>query len=609
MNFSDESHHESVRVILSQNQRVQANRPIPSAPGPTLAIEYLALAFVFLAAIAAALSKIGMTDTPWHLATARMAFQTGFPGTWIATNTFSYAYPEHALSQQYPIYQSLLYGVYRFLGFEGLSLLNCAGWVGALLLWIRWGGGLQWAARLHPVWALVMYGLQRRMILRPDMLTMPLFVALLLFIDTYRTKERSQKWAAAGMVFIQFLMANTHQLFILGIAVQVLFLSHLLTVRAAGGRFGLSTADRGVPLGPMVFALTGSLMSCLATPLGLQILRVPLITADSLMSHRWIVSEFAPLTGMPYPLALVGIGAVLAAAGFLLVKRAWQPYELGIWLMGTALAAAANRGTAFSVAISGAVFARCFARYLSAKEESQPTPQPDRLSGRLGSRRIITLTMTFSACLIMMNYRWLHPSYGMESVVQPGIGRSLGQWPDASIDFLKNDLPPGNMINLSWYSGNILIWELYPRAKVFVDPRFESYPREFLVKVIAAEESDDLLGELIATYDPTWMVGEVRLESVQKRAAHLLATREWQLVFVDPVFFVLVRATPETREYLERHAREVEQNEPVGFVTGPPNLLEEQLRRVAGFYRTIGRPEKADELLGRVSARSRYQDR
>ena len=540
-----------------------------------------------------------MTDTPWHLATARMAFQNGFPGTWITTNTFSYTHPGHVLAQQYPIYQSLLYGVYRLLGFDGLSILNCASWVGTLLLWMYWGGGLRLAGQLNLVWALVMFGLQRRMILRPDMLTMPLFVVLLLLIEVYRTKERSRGWAAIGMVFVQFLMANTHQLFILGIAVQVIFLAHLLAVRAAGGRFGILNADRGLPLGPMAFALAGSLVSCLASPLGLKILQVPLITADSLKSHRWSVAEFAPLSGMPYAMALVVIGAILAATGFFLVRRGWQPYEFGIWLLGISLAAAANRGAAFSVAISGAVFSRSFARYLQAKEAGEPALRSERLNGPLGSKRIITLALTFSACLVMMNYRWVQPSYGMDSVVQPGIGRSLGQWPDAAIDFLKKDMPPGNMINLSWYSGNTLIWELYPRAKVFVDPRFESYPREFLLKAIAAQGRDDLLDELIAAYRPTWMVGEVRLESLQQRAAHLMGTGEWKLVFVDPVFFLLVRVAPETREYLERHALEVELPEPAGFVEAPSDLRNEQLRRVAGFYRTIGRKEEADELLGK----------
>lgn len=590
-------------MVLSTNKQVNPNCPLPSPLGPTLAIEYLSLAFVFLAAIAAALSRISMTDTPWHLATARSAFQNGLPGTWITTNTFSYTHPEHPLAQQYPIYQSLLYGVYRFLGFEGLSILNCASWVGTLLLWIYWGGGLRLAGQLHLVWALVMFGLQRRMILRPDMLTMPLFVVLLLLIETYRTKERSRTWAAAGMVFIQFLMANTHQLFVLGIAVQVIFLAHLLAVRAAGGRFGILDEDRGLPLGPMAFAIVGSLLSCLATPLGLKILRVPMITADSLRSHRWSVAEFAPLAGILYSLTLVVVGAMLAAAGFFLIRRGWQPYELGIWLLGISLATAANRGTAFSVAISGAVFSRSFARYLRVNEDGGRGHRFQLVSGFLGSKRIITLALTFSACLIMMNYRWVQPSYGIESVVQPGIGRSLGQWPDATIDFLKNDLPPGNMINFSWYSGNALIWELYPRAKVFVDPRFESYPREFLLKAIAAERRDDLLDELIAAYRPTWMVGELRLESLHKRAARLLGTGEWKLVFVDPVFFLLVRVAPETREYLERHALKVEQPEPTGFVAAPRGLRDEQCRRVAGFYRTIGQQEKADELLRMAEVR------
>ena len=92
-----------------------------------LTIEKMALGALFLATFALSLIRVDMTDTPWHLATAREAFTTGH---WPVRNTFSYTYPDYPLFQQYPIYQALLYLVFsywRMGGTQHSPLLPC-GW-------------------------------------------------------------------------------------------------------------------------------------------------------------------------------------------------------------------------------------------------------------------------------------------------------------------------------------------------------------------------------------------------------------------------------------------------------------------------------------------------
>ncbi len=552
-------------------------------------IQTLALLIVLLAAIAFSLTRVDMTDTPWHLATARQAFEGGrLMGDWPTTNLFSYTYPEHTLFQQYPLYQSLLYLTHHLLGFEGLSLLHCVLWLSALLLWIRWAGGWRWACHLHLLWMLVLLGLQRRMVLRPDVLTMPLLVCLLLLMERYRETKGRSRGSPAGFVVVQFLMANSHQIFTLGLIVQAAFLTHLALVRVRGGRSGISGEDRALPVLPPALAFAGSLLACLATPLGFRILTVPAITMDSLAKHRLRVQEFAPIWESPYELGLVAVAALVAAIGLLRVRASWQPFDLGIVLIGLLLAAAARRGAAFSVAMSGAVFARCLMR-------SRRDPVGG-IKPRLRLVLLAALTLYLGGFVVLD--RWVKPARGLVGA-QPGVGKTLGQWPDQATAFLKRSPPPGRMLNLSWYAGNALIWELYPETKVFVDPRFEAYPREFLLRAIEAETDDDVVAALIEEYQPTWFVGELRLETVQERAAYLLRSG-WRPVFLDTVFLVLVRETPETKDYLEAHRIDLARDRPAGILEGPPDIRLAQLLRLRDLYESLGLEEKRKRMLDEV---------
>ena len=120
--------------------------------------EYLAIAGLFLAVVALSLIRIDATDTPWHLATARYAFEQGH---WPVQNTFSYTFPEYPLYQQYPLYQTILYGVYLIGGWEGLSVLLCVSWVVIFGLWIAWASaGSSRPTMMSLAWMLALLGIR-----------------------------------------------------------------------------------------------------------------------------------------------------------------------------------------------------------------------------------------------------------------------------------------------------------------------------------------------------------------------------------------------------------------------------------------------------------------
>lgn len=550
--------------------------------------ERFALLLVIVCAVALSAVRINTTDTPWHLATARLMVQEGRLPT---TNTFSYTHPDYTLYQQYPVYQLLLYTVYSVGGFAGLSVLLTAAWVTIFVLWIRWGGSWNQAALLHLAWMFGLLGLQQRMILRPDVLTILFFVLMLHVFDVYRRGKRS---CAVLFVLIQWLMVNSHQLFTVGLATQAIFLIHLLMVRILGGKLGVSDEDRDVPIRPMVAALVSSVAACFATPLGTKILDVARHTAGSLSAHREHVQEFQYVYQSPWALGLAVIAFVLGLSGFLLVRRQWRPFEAGLWVMGATMTILVLRGIVFFVPLSVALFSRSLCRSRWAIDE---TPvQTDESSEPQGLwLRVLMLGVTLGFAGLIVKTRWISPPR-MLGGTQPGLGKSIGDWPDDAVEFLKDHAPPGRMLNLGWYAGNNLIWDLYPERKVFVDPRFETYPRPFLLKCIEAESDDKVLADLIDDYEPLWLVGELRLKRVRRRLRRLLDDGEWSLVFFDTVFAVLVRHSPDTEPYRQEHSFSLETWEPPGLAKAA-DLRGLQLIRLAGVYADLGAPDRASSYI------------
>lgn len=551
------------------------------ASGP----ERAAIGLLFVACVALALTRPTATDTPWHLATARHAFETG---QWPTTNTFSYTHPDYPLYQQYPVYQTMLYLTYLGGGWVGLGLLHCVLWTAIFALWMRWGGSWNWAAILSLGWLLALLGLQRRMILRPDIATMLLLVCLLHSIDLYRGGKR---WAACLLVGIQWLMANAHQLFPLGLATQGLFLGHLVVTRLARGRWGLTRADDETPIWPVGLAFLFSAGACLLTPLGIEIVRGPLQTAGSLEHHREHVGEFRPLTADGYSTTLVALAAILVAGALWRARRDWSPFELGLVVMGLALAAAAQRGAAFFVLLALGVFARTLGRAVAS--ESMPG---------IGNWRLVRAGLTIAGCLVLIHWRWVAPTRVLGGT-QPGFGQALGDYPHHGIAFLKEHPPPGRGLNLSWYAGNALVWELYPKQPVFVDPRFEAYPRSFLLAAIAAQDDPAALERLLDEYDPGWLVIELRKPGPRRRLAELLASGAWSLVHVDTIWAIVVRVGPDTDHYLEGKRLSPAAIEPPGLLVDEPDLCVLQLLRMADLLFDLHEPQRGRAFF--ESARDR----
>jgi hypothetical protein len=145
------------------------------------------------------------------------------------------------------------------------------------------------------------------------------------------------------------------------------------------------------------------------------------------------------------------------------------------------------------------------------------------------------------------------------------------------------------MMNLSWYSGNALIWELGHRAPVFVDPRFEAYPRSFLIDALAAEDDSTIFDRLLDEYRPAWFVGELRVSGVRAQMARLYLEGEWEFVHIDPILAIMVKRDAEQKEYLAEHRIDPSKIEPASLLHDHPELLAQQEIRLAALLAELGK--------------------
>jgi hypothetical protein len=549
----------------------------PGSASPTR-LDWLGAALVVVAAIAFAVIRVQSVNLPWHLATARLAHETGH---WPSVNTFSYTFPGYPVYQQYPAFQATMYAALRAGGWGAISLVSGLGWVAVLLLFVRWAGPFRAGAVVHVFWMLGLYALWRRMMVRPDLFSMLALGIELCALDAY---ARGRRWAIALVPCAHLLWVNSHQLYPLSLLVQGFFVAHVLALRT---RYFARPAPPP-PLAPVLLALGASIALTFATPLGFEILQGPARTAKSLAVFRGSVAEFKRVWTMPLELGLTLLTGLPAAYALGRARRRVDPFDVLVWLVSLALVLAAVRGLMFFGVVSVAVFQRAAARCREAGEPFVPG------LGASAQRTLGLLGFGFTALLATntVYHRWVQPPLTLGGT-QPGLGRAVGGWGESMTAFLRRSPPPGRMLNLGAGAGDLVILDA-PGIPVFVDSRLETYPVDFLREVLASDRTDAALAALLERWNVQWLLAEHFRPPIRDRVLHLLGAG-WAPVYVDSEFVILVRDTPASAGYLAAHRLDLRGAQPGDLVAAPLVLRARQRGRFARLLDALGAHERAGE--------------
>ncbi len=148
------------------------------------------------------------------------------------------------------------------------------------------------------------------------------------------------------------------------------------------------------------------------------------------------------------------------------------------------------------------------------------------------------------------------------AVTLPYVQRPVTTWgpglhrfrrPVHAAQFLATHPPPGKMFNTFNY-GSYLLYALAPAQKVFIDGRNDQvYRPEFFAQVSLSPAQPAVLEQLVEEYGVTYAVLECTT-MITTSYQWLYQNPDWRLVFLDDQAAIMVKRTPESREYLERFA-------------------------------------------------------
>jgi hypothetical protein len=262
-------------------------------------------------------------------------------------------------------------------------------------------------------------------------------------------------------------------------------------------------------------------------------------------------AELAPVWTDPIASFVVATGAVVLVAAAIRGRGRWLWFEFALLALAVGLVFAALRGIGFFSLIAMGVATRWFLR------------SPSRIAGRprmeVGAVGVVVISLLLGAFWFSLSPSFL--------AAQPGFGQATGVWPDATVAYLKANPSEGPILNIGWGAGNVLIWE---ELEVFVDPRWEAYPREFLLESIDAMQDGDVFAAQLRKWQPARIVAELHLPEVQERAAELITGGEWGIVHADVLHVVLERGVLANAGF-----------DVVGWDNGYPRLLAQEQIRVA----------------------------
>jgi hypothetical protein len=469
------------------------------------------------------LSPLQETDIFFRLATGQEILATGSVP---ARNLFSFTFPDHPYLDSAWLFDVGAAAVFRIGGFPGLVLAKTGVvllvFAAVFLVLRRRGlGGIGAALVL----AAAAFCMRDRLVERPHLFSLLGEVGVVALLPALRQGQR-RAWLLIPLVA---LWANFHAgaflaPLLIGLVGTGLLVQRMVAKEAVSWRaIGVHAAAAGL-----------CVLALMATPVGPGIFRYLGFHSDIFAIHP--VDEFRAVSWVSDAPLLIFAAGLVGLVGVGALRRLFVPASDFVPVLGLGILAGRTvRFGADFVLVSTLLLAPLLGRLLA--------PWSDRVTAVLrGQLERATSALLVVLALVPRVSDWENH----HSLVSIDVDRST--LPLAALDFVEKNGLRERMYN-DFETGSFLIWQGFPRYRVFVDPRLPAYPRGF----------HELLGRFdVSREEWTRQMDGLGVQSalldyagINRRVAWW-APEDWALVFRAHDTRVFARRTPAHRELIVR---------------------------------------------------------
>ena len=389
-------------------------------------------------------SRFDDPDMWWHLKTGQIIWSAHKIPT---TDIFSYTTNHHAWVPHEWLSQTLIYGAYRFGGYQGLMLWLCFFTAAILIAGYAWCSIYSKNVKVSFLGAMVIWFFATTgLSIRPQMIGYLLLILELLLIRLGRT--RSPRWFFL-LPPLFAIWVNCHGSFFFGFLLAALFLA----CSFIDFRTGLLVSHRWDPLHRkmLTLALLLSLASLFLNPVGVQQVLYPLNTLLHQSIGLGVVQEWMPLT-MNSARGL-GLLAVLGLIFLLVIVQRSQLFfdEVVVVALGAWLAVSHQRMLFVFGILAAPVLSRLLCTSWDAYDPARDFPLPNAI-----------LISTF----LLIVLRGFPDRQNLVNQVNNAS-------PVKAVEFIQTHHLSGPMLN-DYIYGGYLIW-MVPEHPVFIDGRSDVF--------------------------------------------------------------------------------------------------------------------------------------
>jgi hypothetical protein len=346
---------------------------------------------------------------------------------------------------------------------------------------------------------------------RPQAFAFLLFALVLWLVWGSRHRAAAERDASSGRLWAVppavCLWANLHGSFPLAIAV----IGAAVVGDAAARRLGLAAPAAAFDR-KLVIVAAASVVASLLNPVGWKVWAYVFELSTSPVISEFVMEWQRPslrdAMGVAFFVALALVVAAIARAG-----RRPDPAEVLLVAGLLVLALAALRNTGWLGFAAAAVIARLWAGRL-----------PDRAPGQSGSPRLNLALVAVLALAALVALPWIRVH--TESPIAALHGAHTPVAAARALDALED--PPARLFHEVGY-GSYLAWARRD-AKVFIDPRFELYPRSLWRDYMLLSAGLEV-ERIVEAYAIDGMLADKQLQS--GLVAALRADAGWRLVYED----------------------------------------------------------------------------